>query len=420
MRPEQPSPSTKLPRSVVALGWVSLFTDAAADMIYPLLPAFLLTLGGGAMAIGWIEGLAEGASALVKLGAGRVSDQVRSRKTLVAAGYGVAAVARPFYAIASAPVHAVIIRIVDRVGKGLRGPPRDAMIAGAVTAELRGRAFGFHRMMDNFGAVVGSVLAFALLRFAGLEVREVFAASLVPGLLSVLLVLLFVRDPQRARDPAVGPPAGSPSAASPAASPPAAPSTSLSSPLRLSSGARRYLAVLFIFSLAGAGDLFLLRRMKDLGLDDSLAPIAWVSLQLGKGLLNVPGGVASDRLGRRGVLAVGWALYAVTYAGFGLVSTWASAWALFALYALHYGLAEGGQRALLAEHTHPSVRGRAYGISLAIEGAVVLPANVLFGYVYDKVSAPVAFFGAAAAALLASIGLMLFVPPPPSSAGASS
>lgn len=413
---EDEAPS-KLPRAVVALGWVSLLTDAASDMIYPLIPAFLISIGGGAAALGWIEGLAEGTAALIKLAAGRASDrQGASRKTLVALGYGVSTIARPFYALATAPAHAVLIRIVDRVGKGLRGPPRDAMIAGAVSSNQRGRAFGFHRMMDNFGAVVGSLLAFALLRFGGLSLRSVFIASIVPGALAVLVVLLFVRDPSRARDPR-GDASSSSSAARSQA--PSAPPSSPPQRSRLSSGARRYLVALALFSLAGAGDLFLLRRLKDLGLDDALAPIAWVSLQLAKGLLNVPGGVASDKLGRRRVLAIAWALYAVTYVGFALVPSWPAAWALLGLYALHYGLAEGGQRALLAEYAPQEVRGRAFGIQLAVEGVAILLANVVFGLVYDKFSAQAAFSGAGAVALLAAMTLVLFVPAPPASSTSS-
>jgi len=401
--PGEVKPRSGLPRAVIALGWVSLLTDAASDMIYPLLPAFLFSLGGGAAALGWIEGLAEGVSALLKLASGRIADRIRNRTPLIALGYLIAALARPFYAIAAAPAHAVLIRIVDRIGKGLRGPPRDAMVADAVTRETRGVAFGFHRMMDNMGAVVGSLLAFGLLYFAKLDIRSIFLVSLIPGLLAVVVVLVVVREPRRALETGAG-------ASAPREGEAPRPIEARSEPLPGS--AKRYLAALFVFSLAGSGDLFLIRRLSDLGLRLELVPVAWVSLQLGKSLLNIPGGLASDRFGRRRVLAIAWLLYALTYGGFGLAGSWPLAWLLLGLYALHYGLAEGGQRALLAEYVPLTSRGRAYGVQLALEGAVVLPANVLFGLAYDKLGAETAFLAAGAVALAATALLVLIVPTP--------
>lgn len=376
-----------LPRAVIALGWVSLLTDAASDMIYPLIPAFLLALGGGPAAIGWLEGIAEAVGAVLKLVSGAAADRTASRKRLVAAGYGLSSLTRPMLALATHPFHAVLVRAVDRVGKGLRGPPRDAILAAAVGLEQRGHAFGFHRMMDNAGAVVGGLGAFVLLRFFTLPLRTVFAAAIVPGLLAVLVVLLFVREPPRAPSIAHG-------VAAPAAAgvpfPPAA---------------TRYLVAVFVFSLAGAGDMFLVLRLTDLGLDAALVPIAWVSLQLGKALLNVPGGKASDRFGHRRVLVLGWVLYALSYAAFGLVRGWVAGWVLLGVYACYYGLAEGGQRALLAEIVPREAVGRAYGVQLAVEGGVVLPANVLFGLAYAHLGPGVAF-GAAGALALVGAGVL--------------
>ncbi len=390
--PGSPDASAQpLPRAVVALGWVSLLTDAASDMIYPLIPAFLLTLGGGAVAIGWLEGIAEAVGAVLKLGSGAAADRI-ARKPLVALGYGVSALTRPVLALATSPLHAVLVRAVDRVGKGLRGPPRDAILAEAVSPERRGHAFGFHRMMDNAGAVVGGLLAFALLRFFSVPLRTVFAAALVPGLAAVLVVLVFVREPPRRAVPS----SGEASAAG------ARRDVAEARPVSLSRPAIRYFTALAIFSLAGSGDLFLVLRLTDLGLDTALVPLAWVSLQLGKALLNVPGGKAADRYGRRRLLVFAWVLYALSYCAFGLVTGWVAGWLLLGLYAFHYGLSEGGQRALLAEVVPREALGRAYGVQLAIEGAVVLPANVLFGLAYAHLGAPVAFGAAGALALVAA------------------
>ena len=391
--PRAPIRAAPLPRAVVALGWVSLLTDAASDLIYPLIPAFLLALGGGPATIGWLEGTAEAVGAVLKLVSGAIADRTGRRTRLVALGYGISAVTRPFLALATHPFHAVLVRAVDRVGKGLRGPARDALLAGAVSPERRGHAFGFHRMMDNAGAVVGGLMAFALLRFFSVPLTTVFAAAIVPGLLAVVVVVVLVF----VRDPAV----------------PAAPPAKGLVAMRAEPGLRlpfppaavRYFAAIGVFSLAGSGDLFLVLRLTDLGLDTALIPIAWVSLQLGKALLNVPGGKAADRFGRRRVLVVGWVLYALSYAAFGLVHSWIAGWMVLGIYAAHYGLSEGGQRALLAEVVPREALGRAYGVQLAIEGAVVLPANVLFGLVYAHLG-PGFAFGAAGVLALAGAAVL--------------
>jgi len=399
--PDETPAKKKLPATVVALGWVSLLTDAASDMIYPLVPELLRQIGGSAIWLGWFEGVAEVVATSLKLVSGRMSDEPKRRKPLIALGYGIAALTRPLFALASAPIHAVLIRAIDRVGKGLRGPPRDAMVAGAVPDEQRGLAFGFHRMMDNFGGVLGPILAFGLLWIAKIPLRTVFALALVPGLAAVLVVLLFVRDPSREAAALDEKTSAKAKALPPSERPP------------IPAAAWRYMVAIAVFSLGNAGDLFFLRRMSDLGLSSAFVPIVWVSLQLGKGLLNVPGGRASDRFGRKPVLALSWLLYAVTYLGFGLAQSWSVAWIWLGLYAAHYGLAEGGQRALLAELVPTEIRGRAYGVQLAMEGGAVLVANVLFGLVYERASAAIAFAAAGAIALVGAALLTLIVPAPP-------
>ena len=434
--------SRPLPRAVIVLGWVSFFTDASADMIYPLVPAFLVSLGGGAMALGWLEGVAEAVSAAIKLWAGRRIDRTGHPKRFVVAGYGISALSRPLYALASAPIHAVLVRVADRVGKGLRGPPRDAMLAAVVDKESRGHAFGFHRMMDNFGGVAGPILAFFALRLAELPLRTVFLLSVFPGLVSVALAQFFLKEPKLpARDVAAETKAPEDAAATEAkpsadaAAAEAKPSAdAAAAEAKPSDGAAaaadtaakgsladeeraaahalpwRFFVVTAVFTLAASGDLFLMRRLTELKMDVAYVPLAWVSLQLLKGLFNVPGGRASDRFGRRRVLAIAWLLYAVTYAGFGFAPTWWAAWLLIVPYALHYGLAEGGQRALLTDLVPKALRGRAFGIQLAIEGLFILPANVGFGFVADRFGPIPAFVAAGSCAALAAVLLIAIVP----------
>lgn len=424
--------SRPLPRAVIVLGWVSFFTDASADMIYPLVPAFLVSLGGGAMALGWLEGVAEAVSAAIKLWAGRRIDRTGHPKRFVVAGYGISALSRPLYALASAPIHAVLVRVADRVGKGLRGPPRDAMLAAVVDKESRGHAFGFHRMMDNFGGVAGPILAFFALRLAELPLRTVFMLSVFPGLVSVALAQFFLKEPKLpARDVAAETKASDEAAAT-AAKPTADAAIEAKTSVEATSSADadvaakrslldeeraaahvlpwRFFVVTAVFTLAASGDLFLMRRLTELKMDVAYVPLAWVSLQLLKGLFNVPGGRASDRFGRRRVLAIAWLLYAVTYAGFGFAPTWWAAWLLIVPYALHYGLAEGGQRALLTDLVPKALRGRAFGIQLAIEGLFILPANVGFGFVADRFGPIPAFVAAGSCAALAALLLIAIVP----------
>ena len=256
-------------------------------------------------------------------------------------------------------------------------------------------------MMDNLGGVLGPVFAFALLKVIELPLRQVFLLSVIPGVFAVLVVLLFVQELPVATTATVAVASGHEAAE--------AATRSRRGGGPLSANARRYLAVLLLFSLAGSGDLFLMQRLTGLGLDIALVPLAWVSLQLGKALLNVPGGRASDRYGRRRVLSIAWLLYGVTYAGFAFARSWHAAWLLLGLYAVHYGLAEGGQRALLAEQVPPEARGRAYGYQLAIEGAAVLPANVVFGMVYDRLGPEWAFLGGGGIAVVAAGCLALLV-----------
>jgi MFS family permease len=384
-----------LPRIVKQLGWVSFFTDVASDMIYPLLPAFLRTIGGGPEALGLMEGVAEMVSALVKRQAGVASDRAGSRKPFVVAGYALASLARPLMALAVAPWQVVLLRALDRTGKGIRTAPRDALVAGAVPEADRGAAFGFHRAMDNAGATLGPIVAFALMRGLDLGIRTVFALALVPALASVVIVSL-VRE-QRAE---------------PKPSPTPAPASADEVSAPLGPEARRFLVCVAFFTLGASADSFLLLRLRDLGLAEAWLPVAWLSLNAVKALTNVPGGRLADRVGRKKTLLAAWALYVITYAAFPLARTPAVAWAIMLAYGAYYGLSEGVEKALLSSLVPKRQQGRAFGTLHAATAIAVLPANAAFGFLYAK-SAPLAF-GASAA--LASVGLVLLaalVRPPP-------
>lgn len=376
-----------LGRNVLALSAVSFLTDVSSEMIYPLLPVFLTTvLGANASFIGAIEGAAESTAALLKLASGWWSDRVRRRKPLVVAGYGIATLMRPLVAIAGSASQVLMIRVADRVGKGIRNAPRDALIAESVDPGIRGRAFGFHRAADHAGGVLGPLIAFALLSLHLAGLRTVFWLAAIPGVLSFVVLLVFVRDVPRAAR--------------------AAPSTMPDLSLPLGPQFWRVLGVLFVFTLGNSTDAFLLLRATQLGVPVAMAPVLWAALHVVKSASSTPGGSLSDRVGRRPTLIAGWVLYAAVYLGFAMAGTAWQAWALFGVYGIYFGLTEGAERAFIADLVGAERRGTAFGwYNLAI-GLGALPASILFGVVWDRVGAPAAFAMGATLALVAAAGLL--------------
>lgn len=380
---------------MLALGAVSFLTDASSEIIAPLLPLFLVgTLGASVRMVGLIEGAAEAMAALLKVASGVWSDRVSRRKPLIVSGYAIASLVRPLVALAQSGSQVLMIRLVDRVGKGIRGAPRDALIAASTPAAHRGRAFGFHRAADHAGAVVGPLIALACLQWLGMPVRQVFLVAAVPGALAVLVAILFVREQ-------------APSAEITARR--ASPAQGEASSTPLPRGFWFALGPMVLFTLGNSTDAFLLLRASQLGVPTALVPLLWVALHAVKSAASTPGGALSDRVGRRPLIVAGWALYAAVYAGFALAEAQWHAWALFGLYGLVFGLVEGSEKALVADLVPAEVRGRAFGWYQGLVGAAALPASILFGWVWDAWSAPVAFGMGAGIALGAAV-LMSAVP----------
>jgi MFS family permease len=391
---ESPSPRLKLGRNVLALAAVSFLTDVSSDMTYPLLPVFLATvLGASATAVGAIEGAAESVAAFLKLASGWWSDRTPRRKPLVLAGYTIASVIRPLIGLAQSASQVLAIRVTDRLGKGIRGAPRDALIADSVDPAIRGRAFGFHRAADHAGAVVGPLLAFVLLRWMGLDLRTVFLLTAIPGALAVAMLLFGVQEVPRSAPNKGGK------------------GLDLKAPL----GPRfwAYLGVLFLFTLGNSTDAFLLLRAGQLGVAPALVPILWAMLHVVKAGSSTPGGILSDRLGRKPLIVAGWFLYAVVYFAFGRASEEWQAWALFAVYGVYFGLTEGVEKALVADLVAPERRGAAFGwYNLAI-GVGALPASLLFGALWDRWGSATAFDFGALLALVAAVGMAIVAPKRP-------
>ncbi|HVR09037.1 MAG TPA: MFS transporter [Thermoanaerobaculia bacterium] len=394
----------RLGRNVVTLAGVSLLTDVASEMSYPLLPIFLTTvLGASATALGAIEGVAESIASLLKLVSGRLSDRLAGRKLLVVIGYGLASLVKPLLGLTRTPGQVMAIRVTDRVGKGIRTSPRDALIADSVAPSIRGRAFGFHRAADNLGAVIGPLIAFALLRYGrGIDLRRVFLLTAIPAALSVALLVFGLREVPRPSDQGRE---GSTRSARP----------QRSRALRTSSGlgARFWwlFAILIVFTLGNSSDAFLLLRATRLGVAPALVPVLWALLNLVKALGNVPGGVLSDRFGRRPLLIAGWAIYAAVYLGFGLAGAAWQVWALFAVYGLYFGATEGVETALVADFVPADRRGTAFGFYNLALGIAALPASLIFGELVDHAGARVAFLFGASMALAATVGICFVAPP---------
>ena len=390
---------------------MSFFTDVSTEMIYPLLPVFLASvLGANASFIGAIEGVAETTASLLKLASGWWSDKVGSRKVLVVAGYGIASIVRPFTAAAQTASQVLMVRLTDRIGKGIRTSPRDALLADSAPEGARGRAFGFHAAADNAGAVVGPLLAFMFLKLQGVgsfdgtrrlvphdeqALRNVFWLSSVPALVAMIVLIIVVRDVPKHREEA---------------------KKDTGSIEQMESGLTKrfwgYLVVVLLFTLGNSTDAFLLLRANQLGVPIALAPILWALLNLVKSATGTYGGGLSDRIGRKPLIVGGWILYSAVYFAFGWATAAWHAWILFAIYGVFYGMTEGTEKAFVTDIVPVHRRGSAFGwYNLAI-GLGALPASLIFGRIWDTAGAPTAFVFGATLALIAAV-LMTFVAPSP-------
>ncbi len=385
-----------LPRPVWMLGVTSLCTDTASEAVYPLLPLYLTrVLGAGAVSLGLIEGFAEATSSLLKILSGHFSDRWKVRRPIVIAGYGLSSAVRPLTALVASWPQLFAVRFVDRVGKGVRGAPRDAILAASATPSNRGLVFGFHRAMDHAGAVLGPVLAsLFLLAWPG-RYRVLFALTIIPGALAVASLFL-VKEPVASSQGVAGPETSGAGAVA-------------SNWRLLPSRFFVLLAVLLVFALGNSADAFLLLRLTDVGVGPAFIPLLWALLHVVKALTSVWGGATSDRLGRRVVIGAGWVIYALVYIGFAATTSVTALIGWFVVYGLYYGLSEGTEKALIADLAPASLRGTAFGIYNAASGFGSLAASVTFGLVWKAVSPEAAFGMGAALAVLATTLLAAFV-----------
>jgi MFS family permease len=389
-----------LPPNVLALSLVSLLNDTSSEIIYPLLPAFLaLTLGASPFAIGLIEGFAESVASLLKLFSGYLSDKFGTRKLPVFMGYSLAAITRPLLAFVTSWPQVLFVRMSDRVGKGIRGAPRDALIAAGVPPEKRGLAFGFNRAADHLGAVLGPVAAFILLSYlaanpanpAAYEYQQVFLYASIPVMLGIFVIVFFVREDTK-------------------------PVQGVNNRIRFSlrefdGSFKRFLIVIAVFTLSNSTDAFLLLRAAESGISAAVLPLLWMALHLSKVVSSLIGGDLSDRVGRRTMIFAGWIVYALVYAGFAFVGAAWQVWVLFIVYGVYFGLTEGVEKALVADMVPEDKRGTAYGFYNLAYGITVFPASLLFGLMWNGLGPGSAFLISACVSLIAALLMLLIVKP---------
>jgi MFS family permease len=373
-----------LPSAVWLLGLMSLLNDAASELVYPLIPLYVGTvLAAGPRALGLIEGAAEAASALLKLVSGVWYDRTGRAKPFIVTGYGLAALARPLIAFVTVWPLLLALRVMDRIGKGLRSSPRDALLARAVDADRRGLAFGVHRAFDNAGAVIGPLLAAALLA-AQVPIRDILLWAAVPGGLCVLLAAAVKEAP-------------SVPASAPALAEGQRDWRWRNLPLRF----KRVLRAVAIFTLGQASNAFILLRASDAGMAPAQVALLWAAVAATSALLAVPLSAWSDRIGRAPLLIGGWCLYALVFAGFGFAATAATILGLAVAMGVTMAATEGAERALIADLVPHAQLGSAYGWYYLTKGLLLLPASFVFGAVWQAFGAGVAF---AATAVLAVVG----------------
>jgi MFS family permease len=388
----------KLPRPVWLLGWVSLATDAATELVYPLLPFFLTrVLQAGAVSLGVIEGAAEATNSLLKIWAGRAADRSSRKRPLVLLGYSISSLARPFIALATSWMQVFTVRVLDRVGKGVRSAPRDAMLAAWATPATRGKVYGFHRGMDHIGAIIGPTLATVFLFFYPDRYRLLFGLTIIPGAIAVALIFL-VPEPDAIAESDVGSDLSRIAAADSRSSAP------LPRPFT------NFMLVLALFTLGNSTDAFLLLRLTDAAGTVRFVPLMWAALHVVKASVSMAAGSWSDRTGRRTVITIGWLVYAVVYAGFAWSTSIMALFSWFLLYGFYFGFAEGTEKALVADLAPAERRGFAFGIYNAVTGVGALAASIVFGLVWNAYGTTAAFGLGSALALLATVLLFVVLP----------
>jgi MFS family permease len=374
---------------IYVTGMISLFTDLSSQMIVPLLPLFLTSvLHAQVASIGLIEGVATCASNVLKLFSGWLSDRIGKRKALMVIGYGLSNIIKPLFAFSESWGQVFALRFAERIGKGIRGAPRDALIADSTTKEERGRAFGFHRTMDTLGAALGPLIAFIILSVHPGDYRMVFWVSAIPGILGILVVVIYLKEKDQTLQ-----------------------KEKKQLPKITFTGFNprlvRFTLVATLFAIGNSSDAFLVLRAQSVGMTVAMIPLAYFAFNLTYSLTSAPIGALSDKIGRRAVVVSGYVIFALIYFGFGIANSVAWIWILFVIYGLYYAATEGIQKAYIGDLVKQGQRGTAMGTFNALTGFATLPASILPGYLWQVFGPTVAFGYSTVIALMAAILMII-------------
>jgi MFS family permease len=375
-------------KNIFILGLVSLFTDLSSQMVFPLIPLFLTTvLGAGVYAVGIVEGAAETAASLLKVISGYWSDKIKKRKSFILFGYSLSSITKPLFAFANIWSFVLFIRVVERIGKGLRTAPRDAIVAESCDESVRGKAYGFHRAMDGIGSVLGAILAFLLLPVFGY--RNIFILAFIPSIIAVL-VILFIKEKNAPTKKETR-------------------ETSIKLSFKeLSMNLRMFIIVSSIFALGHFGYAFLLLRAKDIGLSDDIAILLYVIFYIVYTICIIPFGILSDKIGRKPILIMGYLVFAITSIGLIFISNIYGILLFFVIYGIFYAMIDGVQRAFIVDLAPKHLKATALGAFHTSIGLVALPGGLIAGLLWDIIS-PEATFVYGFALSIISMGLFIFV-----------
>ncbi|GER94698.1 MFS transporter [hot springs metagenome] len=377
-------------RNVFVSGLVSFFMDISSEMIYPLVPLFLANvIGVNKSIIGLIEGIAESTASLLKVFSGWFSDRIGNRKWLMVVGYGISTLSRPIVALAATWHYVMGFRFMDRFGKGIRTAPRDAIIAESTEKQYLGRAFSFHRSLDTMGAVIGPAIAFSLLGLFPDDYRKVFWLSMIPGIIAVLLIILFITEKKRT-----------------SASHTDKPKLIMK---HFDWRFRFFIVITGIFAFGNSSDVFLILRAQQIGVPTVMIPVVYLLFNLIYSLSAIPAGIAADRFGKKRIILFGFILFAILYGGFAVAGSTTTIWLLFAFYGLFMGLTEGIQKAFLATIIPQDFKATAFGIYNTVVGIAMFPASLIGGWLWDNISPSATFYFGSITAILSAALFVIYI-----------
>ena len=373
-------------RNILFTGLTSFLTDTSVKMVYSVMPMFLMSIGASKTSLALIEGVAESTSALIKALSGFWSDKIGKNKPFMLIGYGLSALIIPLYTFVVSPVQVLVLRFIERFGKGIRTAPRDSLIAGSITAGDSGRSFGLQKAMDNSGAIAGPLIAFTMLSLLPGNYRLIFLIAGTPALLAIFVIIFGIREARKSK-------------------------FELFTRFNFRELPVKYylfLGIIFIFTLGNSTDALLMVKANEVGVKVALIPLVYLVTSVVSVLASIPVGSLADRIGKEKILITGFLIYAVVYYGFGVTSTTGSIVVLFALYGLYSAATDGIQKAFISDMIDKNKKGTGLGIYNALLGITLLPASLIAGLLYDKINSSIPFYFGAATAAISAILMLVY------------